>query len=71
MLRRLSRCFIDHRDRNRVEHSLETLIKQRVMVIALGYEDLNNHDELCRDRLLALLNDWQDMTGAKRSRQED
>lgn len=71
MLRRLSQCFIDHRDPDRVEHSVETLVKQRVMAIALGYEDLNDHDELCRDSLLALLSDSQDITGANRSRQED
>ena len=71
MLRRLSQCFIDHRDPNRVEHALEALIKQRVMAIALGYEDLNDHDEWCRDSVLALLSDCQDVTGASRSRTQD
>ena len=33
---------------------MEALIKQRVLGLCLGYEDLNDHDELCRDRLLAL-----------------
>jgi hypothetical protein len=70
VLHRLSQCFVDHRDPDRIEHSLESLIKQRVMGIALGYEDLNDHDELCRDSLLALLSDCPDMTGASRSRQE-
>ena len=68
MLRRLSQCFIDHRHPERIEHSLETLIKQRVMGIALGYEDLNDHDELCRDSLLALLSDCPDVTGSQRTR---
>ncbi len=54
ILRRLGQCFVDHRDPDRIEHAHGTLIKQRVMGIALGYEDLNDHDELCRDRLLAL-----------------
>ena len=71
MLRRLSQCFIDYRNPERIEHTLETLIKQRVMAIALGYEDLNDHDELCRDSLLALLSDCQDVTGASRSRAQD
>ena len=68
ILRRLSQCFIDHRNPERIEHTVETLIKQRVMAIALGYDDLNDHDELCRDSLLALLSDCQDVTGANRSR---
>ena len=71
LLRRLSQCFVDHRKPERIEHALETLIKQRVMSIALGYEDLNDHDELCRDSLLALLSDCQDVTGANRSRAQD
>jgi len=71
ILRRLSQCFTDHRDPERIEHSLETLIKQRVMAIALGYEDLNDHDALCRDSLLALLSDCQDVMGASRSRTQD
>ena len=71
LLRRLSQCFIDHRDPERIEHALETLVKQRVMGIALGYEDLNDHDKLCRDSLLALLSDCPDMTGANRSRAQD
>ena len=42
---------------------MEALIKQRVLGLCLGYEDLNDHDELCRDRLLALLCDRDDLTG--------
>ena len=49
ILRRLSQCFIDHRHPARIEHSVESLVKQRVLGIALGYEDLNDHDELCRE----------------------
>ena len=68
ILRRLSACFTDHRDPARIEHELETLIKQRVLGIALGYEDLVDHDELCRDRLLALLCGVSDVTGSGRPR---
>ena len=65
ILRRLSQCFTDRRDPARIEHALESLVKQRVLGIALGYEDLNDHDELCRDSVLALLSGCSDMAGLK------
>ena len=43
---RLAACFIDHRNPARVEHSLESLLGQRVFALALGYEDINDHDLL-------------------------
>ena len=46
ILKRLAGCFIDHRDPELIEHSVESLIKQRVYGMALGYEDLNDHDTL-------------------------
>ena len=71
ILRRLSQCFTDRRDPARIEHALESLVKQRVLGIALGYEDLNDHDELCRDSVLALLSECSDMTGSGRVRLSD
>ena len=71
ILGRLSECFTDHRDPDRIEHSVEALIKQRVLGLCLGYEDLNDHDELCRDRLLALLCDRDDLTGEFRRVESD
>ncbi len=71
ILKRLSQCFTDYRNPELVEHALESLIKQRVFGIALGYEDLNDHDELRQDTLLALLCDKSDVTGANRLRQQD
>ena len=71
ILGRLSQCFRDHRDPDRIEHSVEALIKQRVLGLCLGYEDLNDHDELCRDRLLALLCDRDDLRGEWRRRESD
>ena len=71
ILRRLSECFIDHRHPARIEHSVESLVKQRVLGIALGYEDLNDHDELCRDSVLAMLSGCTDLTGAGRVRPSD
>ena len=71
ILGRLSESFTDHRDPDRIEHSVEALIKQRVLGLCLGYEDLNDHDELCRDRLLALLCDRDDLTGEFRRVESD
>jgi len=48
-------CFCDHRRQDLVEHAVSTLIGQRVFGIALGYEDLNDHDELRHDPVLAVL----------------
>ncbi len=50
-------CFTDHRDPNRIQHSLRTLIAQRIVAIALGYEDLNDHDQLRHDPLMALFSE--------------
>ena len=71
ILKRLAGCFTDHRDAKQIEHSLESLIKQRVMGLALGYEDLNDHDTLRHDPLLALLSDKQDVSGNTRKRDQD
>jgi hypothetical protein len=55
LIDRLAGCFKDSRDADLVEHSVRTLVLQRVAGIALGYEDLNDHDELRRDPVLAVL----------------
>jgi hypothetical protein len=44
-------CFRDHRKAERIEHRVEELVAQRVYGLALGYEDLNDHDELRCDPL--------------------
>jgi len=71
ILKRLAGCFVDHRDEAQIEHSVESLIKQRVMGLALGYEDLNDHDALRHDPLLALLSDQPDLSGKRRKRARD
>jgi len=71
ILKRLADCFTDHRDSDLVEHSLESLVNQRVMGLALGYEDLNDHDSLRHDPLLALLSGKHDLTGGTRRREQD
>ncbi len=53
--RHAAACFSDGRDQDQIEHGLETLVAQRVHGIALGYEDLNDHDELRHDPVLGLL----------------
>ena len=50
-------CFTDHRDPQRIQHSLRSLIAQRIFGIALGYEDLNDHDPLRHDPLMALVSE--------------
>ena len=52
---RLAACFKDSRDPAYTEHTLETLLMQRVVGIALGYEDLIDHDQLRHDPVLAVL----------------
>jgi Transposase DDE domain group 1 len=49
LVRRFAECFVDRRDARYVEHRIETLVGQRIFGLALGYEDLNDHDELRKD----------------------
>src|SRR6188768_4074085 len=53
IIRQFAACFADHRKPDLIEHTVEDLIAQRVYALALGYEDLNDHDDLRRDPLLA------------------
>ena len=55
LLSQFAACFRDYRNPMLVEHTLQSLIKQRVMGLALGYEDLNDHDQLRHDPLIATL----------------
>jgi hypothetical protein len=55
LVRRFAGCFIDRRDQRYVEHQVETLVGQRIFGLALGYEDLNDHDELRKDPTFAVL----------------
>ena len=71
ILRQFAACFTDHRDPRLVEHSVLELVGQRAYGLALGYEDLNDHDDLRRDPLLATLVGKVDPTGAHRLRDRD
>ena len=52
---RFASCFHDERRPELIEHAVATLVGQRVFSIALGYEDLNDHDELRHDPMMAVL----------------
>jgi Transposase DDE domain group 1 len=52
---RFAACFVDHRAQAQVEHTVTTMVAQRVFGIALGYEDLIDHDHLRHDPVLAVL----------------
>lgn len=70
-LARFEQCFTDHRDPDAIEHTLGELLKQRVFGLCLGYEDLNDHDRLRYDPLLAVLVGKKDPEGQKRLRARD
>src|ERR1700693_2351413 len=65
MTERFAACFHDVRRQDLIEHEVVTLVGQRVFGIALGYEDLNDHDELRHDPMLAVL------SGKLAARRED
>lgn len=71
ILRQFAGCFRDYRDPRLIEHRVEELVRQRVYGLALGYEDLNDHDELRADPLLALLSGKADVEGRQRRRARD
>ena len=71
ILERFADCFRDHRDPSRVEHTVSELVAQRVYALALGYEDVNDHDTLRVDPLLAALVGKTDPKGKLRARTRD
>jgi len=52
---RLAGCFIDGRNQGQVEHRVEEMLSQRIYGLALGYEDLNDHEQLRADPVFGLL----------------
>jgi hypothetical protein len=70
-IEQFARCFTDHRDPDLVEHTLPELLKQRIFGLCLGYEDVNDHDQLRHDPLLAVLADKKDPQGTERVRDRD
>jgi Transposase DDE domain group 1 len=71
IIKQFAACFTDHRDPDKIEHDVEDLVAQRVYGLALGYEDLNDHDLLRRDPLLAAAVGKSDPPGEGRRRKSD
>ncbi len=71
IIRQFAACFTDHRNPDRIEHSVMDLLAQRIYALALGYEDLNDHDDLRRDPLLAAVVGKLDPAGQARRRRRD
>lgn len=68
---RFADCFTDHRDEELVEHPVGVMLRQRIFGLALGYEDLNDHDKLRLDPLMALASGKEDLEGKERRCEED
>lgn len=71
MLRRFARCFEDHRAPDLIEHTVEEMVAQRILAQACGYEDVQDHDVLRDDALLAVAAGKSDATGERRRRERD
>ncbi len=70
-IERFATCFSDHRNPERIEHPLTDLLKQRLFGLCLGYEDLNDHDWLRHDAMLAVLIGKEDPEGHDRRQRRD
>jgi hypothetical protein len=55
LLPRLSRCFLDQQNQNQIEHTVLEMLSQRIYGLALGYEDINDHEQLRADALFGVL----------------
>jgi hypothetical protein len=61
LLPRLAECFLDGRKQELVEHSLLEMLSQRIYGLALGYEDINDHEQLRKDPVFAILAGSQEL----------
>jgi hypothetical protein len=61
LLPRLAACFLDGRQPERIEHSIEEMLAQRIYGLALGYEDVNDHEQLRTDPLFHVLAEREQM----------
>lgn len=68
---RLAARFTDYRDEDFIEHTLPVLLRQRILGLALGYEDINDHERLRLDPLLAAVCCRADVLGQERHQSQD
>ena len=68
LLSRLAECFLDGRNPLLVQHSIEEMISQRVYGLALGYEDINDHEQLRSDPVLGIWRGGRTWIGPWRAR---
>src|SRR5947209_9878482 len=61
LLPRLAECFLDSRNQNLVDHSIQEMLAQRVYGLALGYEDINDHEQLRHDSVFGILAGREDL----------
>ena len=71
LFERVASCFEDHRAPDRIEHSVEDLVAQRILGLACGYEDLNDHQTLRLDGAVAAAVGKPDPLGRDRVRASD
>lgn len=70
LLGRFAQCFVDYRRNDLIEHTVLELVSQRVYGICLGYEDLNDHEDLRRDLCLSVMVEKRDVEGIHRRQKE-
>jgi len=62
LLRRIAACFTDYRQPERIEHRLEEMLAQRIYGLALGYEDLNDHEQTAAGSAVGRVG-WEERLG--------
>ena len=55
LLPRLAECFLDGRNQDQIKHSIQEMLSQRIYGLALGYEDINDHEQLRNDPVFSIL----------------
>src|SRR5204863_9068206 len=61
LLPRLAECFLDGRNQDQIKHSIQEMLSQRVYGLALGYEDINDHEQLRNDPVFGILAGREDL----------